>query len=102
MNTNIQKAIVLGVLVALTGAQCWGAANDNQLLWHAAQNGDVVEVRRLLNAGVDVNATDPIGQTALIRAAGRGQNVVIKELLAAGADVNIATTRRAAEETFLG
>ena len=38
-------------------------------LLKAAERGDVEEVRRLLNAGVDVNSEDRCGRTALLAAA---------------------------------
>ena len=43
-------------------------ATGDELL-KAAERGDVEEVRRLLNAGVDVNSEDRCGRTALLAAA---------------------------------
>ncbi len=53
----------------------------------------VGEVRRLLEAGADVNATDELGWTALLEAAEMGHKPIMQMLLAAGADVNVADAR---------
>ena len=54
----------------------------------AVTGGDVVEVRRLLAAGADVNARDRHGQTALMLAAHRGHAALVDALVEAGADLN--------------
>lgn len=50
------------------------------------QNADFI--KRLLEAGANVNARNGIGETALIYAVRSGRVRVIKQLLKAGADVN--------------
>ena len=57
-------------------------------LTDAATKGDLVLVRALLAAGVDVNAPDKYGSVALIGASAQGHLEVVRALLAAGADVN--------------
>jgi len=57
-------------------------------LMRAALHGRVDEVRRLLNAGANVNERDDLGLTALMLAAGADQLDVVKILLEAGADPN--------------
>jgi glutaminase len=52
----------------------------------AAQRGDVGEIRRLFARGVDLNADDYDGRTALHAAAMAGRTGVIDYLLAKGAD----------------
>jgi ankyrin repeat protein len=58
----------------------------------AASQGDVAQVRQLLTAGSQADATD-IGITPLMSAARRGDLDVMTTLLDAGADVNRHDTR---------
>jgi ankyrin repeat protein len=44
----------------------------------------------ILQAGADVNFTNPYGPTALMMGAGRGFTDIVKFLLEAGADPNIS------------
>ena len=55
-------------------------------LQDAAQRGDRVEVKRLLEGGAAIDATDGSGETALYRAARAGQVDMVRQLLAAGAN----------------
>jgi len=56
----------------------------------AAIVGEVDAVRRLLDLGLPVDATDSQGCTALLRAAGGGHRAVVELLLARGADPRAA------------
>jgi ankyrin repeat protein len=56
----------------------------------AAIVGEVDAVRRLIDLGLAVNATDGQGCTALLRAAGGGHRAVVELLLARGADPRAA------------
>jgi len=56
----------------------------------AAIVGEVDAVRRLLDLGLPVDATDTQGCTALLRAAGGGHRAVVDLLLARGADPRVA------------
>jgi ankyrin repeat protein len=49
-------------------------------------NNDIDEVKRLLEAGADVNAPDEDGDTALMWAVFKGHKDVVKVLYAAGAN----------------
>ena len=63
--------------------------NDlHKILLGAAKDDDLNTVITLLEYGVDVNATNSIGQTGLHVAAIWGSNDVLAELLLRGADVN--------------
>jgi TPR repeat protein len=55
-------------------------------LRQAAERGDVAQVRSLLTLGVDAQATDEGGKTALINAAWRGYGRVVEVMLEFGAD----------------
>lgn len=57
---------------------------------HAAANGDVDAVDKLLALGIPINAIDSQGATALIRAAGSGYAGLVVRLLEAGADATHA------------
>ena len=52
-------------------------------LWHAAKNGDCYAIRLLVMDGVDLDARDSLGRTALNIATQFSQNDAIKTLLAA-------------------
>ncbi|HVX84177.1 MAG TPA: ankyrin repeat domain-containing protein [Phycisphaerae bacterium] len=56
-------------------------------LMRAAATGDVEQVRALLAAGADKNASDANGITALQAAAGQGHLTVVQALVAAGVDL---------------
>lgn len=58
-------------------------------LHHAAQEGDIEVLKAVLAAGVDVNALDSRGWTALMLATNKGYSLLIPLLLEAQADVNI-------------
>src|SRR5215813_3296482 len=57
-------------------------------LWHIAGSGDLEELDHLVSQGVDVNAGDRTGVTALMRAAYHGQLGMVRALIGYGADPN--------------
>ena len=65
------------------------ATEQDMTLIDAAREGDTAAVRRLLDAGASVSATDAGAQTALIAAAWGNHLDVACALIAAGADVNV-------------
>jgi ankyrin repeat protein len=57
--------------------------------WESAvRNGDLADVRRQLDEGIDVDARDKYGQTGLLLAAHAGHLPIVDVLIAAGADLN--------------
>ena len=58
-------------------------------LVRAAERGDVVRLRALIGAGVDVNEPCYDGYFALFSAAAKGRLAAVKLLLASGADLNL-------------
>ena len=57
-------------------------------LWRVAETNDLLALERILSTGVDVNACNEHGTTALMRAAYNGRLHMVKALLARGADPN--------------
>lgn len=55
--------------------------------------GSLAELKQLIEAGADVNASDSVGDTALMRAAQRGHTEMVQMLLAAGANPNAQDMR---------
>lgn len=58
-------------------------------LWRVAEDGDVNALPGVLSRGVDVNARNEHGMTALMRAAHNGHERMVRALLEHGADPNI-------------
>ena len=80
------RPLLLGLAVALVGA----AASDLSPLIDAAKNADRNALRALLKPGVDVNAAQGDGTTALHWASYRDDVESAGLLIRAGADVNAA------------
>ena len=74
------------LFVFLTANSTW-AQSGTELL-EATQKEDIEKVKSLLAAGVDVNATNDYGATALFFACDRGNRELVKILLKAGASPN--------------
>ncbi|QHT63922.1 hypothetical protein GXP70_14125 [Paenibacillus lycopersici] len=55
----------------------------------AAENGNLEQVLKLLEDGIDINATDRRGRTAVLAATYRNQAAVVEALIGRGADINI-------------
>ena len=58
-------------------------------LHHAAQAGDIEGLKAALEAGVDIDARDGRGWTALMHAVNKGYLLLVEPLLAAKADPNV-------------
>lgn len=92
---NCSRLIIVLVQAAQTNALSCGPApySDSQNLVIASIKGDLVEVQRLVAAGVDVETyfSKSQGYTPLIGAIAAGQLDIIDCLLAAGASPNLAS-----------
>ena len=55
----------------------------------AAQEGQLDVIKKLLDKGININAKDENGQTALMHAAMYHNNAILKELINRGADLSI-------------
>ena len=82
---------VLGGLGAVAAGRVARAETKVEMergLLGAAESGDLAEIRRLIAAGVDIEARDTAGRTALLLATHRGNVDVARALIQAGANVN--------------
>jgi ankyrin repeat protein len=61
-------------------------SEDRPPLMMAVQHRDMAEVMRLLESGIDVNAADAVGETALFEAAASGNADMVASLILAKAD----------------
>jgi superfamily I DNA/RNA helicase/very-short-patch-repair endonuclease len=57
----------------------------------ATKQGDLARVRSLLEKGMEINAKDEHGQTALMNAAHAGQVELVRLLIGQGADLNVTS-----------
>jgi uncharacterized protein len=67
-------------------------ADGNTPLLAAVNRSDTIEVRRLVEAGADVNAATASGVTPLMNAAGMGNKEAVELLIQKGANVNHKTS----------
>ena len=82
--------VLVAALVAGCGKEAAGpGAAGDQALIEAAAAGDSGAVKRLLDQGASVDATDAAGRTALIAAAYGNHVDVAEALIEAGADVDV-------------
>jgi ankyrin repeat protein len=63
--------------------------NEQEQLFKTVELNKIDEVKKLIEAGADINAVDKNGITALQRASSWGRSDVVKMLIEAGADVNV-------------
>jgi ankyrin repeat protein len=90
LRSRVAAGLLLVALQALADEPA--ASSPAGLFGAAARRGDLTEVRRLLDAGVDVNTPFRYGATALFSACDRGYPEVVKLLLERGARTDIQDT----------
>ena len=84
------RGLCLALLLLLAASA--SAQDPGEELRRAAGTGDVAKVKELLDKGIDVNAANTYGATALASAADRGHLEVVKLLLERGANPNTQDT----------
>ncbi|MGI9338090.1 MAG: ankyrin repeat domain-containing protein [Gammaproteobacteria bacterium] len=84
---NFPRALCVIFVVAAIG----GCGNSPTDLHFAARNGDIAQVKRLIDDGADVNAKMEEDVTPLFVAALSGHAEITKALIEAGADINAKT-----------
>src|SRR4026209_1433920 len=100
-NSNFQKgkkfcSLFLYLLIPLLTLSFSLFADDKtEEFWHPVKQGDMEKVKADLAAGIDVNAKNKYGATALLFTSDKGNVEMLKLLLEHGADVN-------AKDTFYG
>jgi uncharacterized protein len=100
MITNLRRPMVGCLFLATTGVLCL-AASDESRVADAAMQGDRTAVRTLLKQGLDVNAAQGDGMTALHWAARQGDAETARMLIYAGANVRAATRLGAYTPLFM-
>jgi ankyrin repeat protein len=93
---NVRTRKTVGIAILLTALFCWGCRDHRPqsygTIHEAAANGNLTDVKRHLQRGVDVNAKDAKGATPLLSAAMNGHKDVAELLVVKGADVNAKGT----------
>ena len=96
MQTHIDSRAALLVILALV--LFLSCASRDERLRIAAYKGDSEEASQLVAEGVEIDAKNEYGNTALMIAVMGGHLEIVKDLIAGGADVN---ARNRAESTAL-
>ncbi len=87
---RMKKLTFLIPLFAILFAVSHISFTDECLLCDPAFNGDIAEVKRLLDGGANLDAGNDHGNTALMVAVGKGYAEIVKMLISAGANVDAA------------
>ena len=83
----ILNHIFLGI-TALILTSAVAHASDGEDLLKAASDGDLAQVRALLEKGTDIEHQNRAGTTALIAASLQGHERIVQALLAKGAEID--------------
>lgn len=78
----------LALAVAFAAGAGWAEIMNERILHAAAANDDVAAIEKLLAEGVEIDARDASGATALLVATHANKVNAARALIAAGADVN--------------
>lgn len=88
MNKPGLTTIVTGLLAVFAISYSAAYAGQSQALIDAGDDGDLKQVRKLLDRGADVNTRGGCGGTVLMSASSIGHLAMVKLLLGKGADIN--------------
>lgn len=87
--TAVVVALLCGAIITPQVTADEGFNHPKRQVLRAARGGDA-ELKALLNRGVNINATDEDGETALMEAADSRNAETVRVLIANGANVNAA------------
>lgn len=87
---TVRKILAAGAIAALTASASFSAAASGSPIAAAARNGDLDQVRELIDAGADVNLPQADGSTPLLWAAYQSHPEMVTALIDAGADPDAA------------
>ena len=91
--------VVIGFLIFIVCIGCAITSKTKEskediklgVFFHSVMSGDFAEVKRLIDAGADVNAQTNEGTTALMYASAAGRTEIAELLIEEGTDVNAQT-----------
>ena len=78
------------ILIMINQGHPQGTQNNDKikLLWKAAEENDIATLKKLIQKGVNIEASDKKQRTALMIATHKQNNEAAKTLIEAGANVN--------------
>ncbi len=86
--TRLPLTVFLALALLWSAGPAAGTAPLDEQLMEAAKGGDLALAKALLDKGVDVNAKDDHGTTALMAASGQGHVEAAQLLIDRDADIN--------------
>ncbi|MEO0839743.1 MAG: ankyrin repeat domain-containing protein [Cyanobacteria bacterium J06643_5] len=86
-NIETTGRVDIAQMLRIAGASQQGLSIND--LVKAAETGNLVKVKNLIKAGVNINGFSPTGNTALLAAVNNNHIDIVKTLIKAGADINL-------------
>ncbi|MEO1185214.1 MAG: ankyrin repeat domain-containing protein, partial [Cyanobacteria bacterium J06636_27] len=86
-NIEISERVDIAQMLRIAGASQQGLSIND--LVKAAETGNLIKVKNLIKAGVNINGFSPTGNTALLAAVNNNHIDIVKTLIKAGADINL-------------
>ena len=75
------KKAIYAVLVPVIYVVCFGCATTPEVFFQLVESGDYAELKRIIEAGADVNALSKEGFTALMKTSRKGRTDLVELLL---------------------